>query len=167
MIINLFTRTHNNESLIKDFVDFYKSRVSNIRINIHDMASTDKTVELAKELGCNVRNYSDFFTTKDNWKNGCWKNIPSDTIVICDIDEFIDLTPVIFQNCSLVTTKGFDIEDLNNLTEEKRNTDYDKICIFDPHTIKDMHFERVNCNPQGFIRIGEVQPNLYHLTKFK
>ena len=167
MIINLFTRTFNNELVIQDFIDFYKSRVENIRINIHDMKSTDKTVKIAKENGCNVRNYLDFFNSKDNWKNGCWKNIPTDTVVICDINEFIDLSPTIFYNCSIIKTKGYDITDLKTLSEDTRNTNFDKLCIFDPHVIKDMHYEGSGCNPQGFIRIGEKQPNLYHLIKLK
>ena len=167
MQVNLFTTTYNNESLIKDFVEFYRERVPNIIINVYDINSTDKTVEIAKELKCNVRDYNHFYTCKNIWKNECWKYIPTDCVVICNINEFIDLQPNIFQNCSLVMCKGYDITNIKTLTTDKRNTDFDKICIFDPHVIKNINFDGASCNPQGFIRMGEKQPILYHLTKLK
>ena len=167
MIINLFTRTYNNENIIKEFIEFYRERVPEIIINIYDESSSDKTVEIAKELKCQVRNFKDFFTTIDNWKNECWKYKPTDVVVICNINELIDLQPTIFKNCSIICTKGYDIVDINNLNTESRNPIFDKFCIFDPHVIKEMHYEGSGCNPQGFIRIGEIQPILYHLTKLK
>lgn len=167
MRVDLFTTTYNNESVIEKFINFYKERNSEIKIHVWDEDSTDKTVELATQLGCNVRRYKDFFTTKDLWKNECWKHIPSDCIIVCNINEFIDIIPNIFRNCSIVGTKGYDIASLEELNTQQRNTNFDKYCIFDPRVIKDMHFEGTSCNPQGFARVGELQPNLYHLTKLK
>lgn len=167
MKVNLYTTTYNNGSILKEFIDFYKSRVPDISIYIYDMKSTDDTLEIAKKNNCIIKNFHDFFDSKDNWRNGCWKYLPCDCVVICNINELIDLSPNIFKNCSIVRTKGFDIININILNEEIRNDVYDKFCIFDPHVIKDMHYEGTGCNPQGFIRIGEFQPNLYHLTKLK
>jgi len=165
MQVNLFVLTKNNELELEGFVNFYKSRVPEIIINIFDWDSEDKTVEKAKQLGCKVKIFWEYYNSIDIWKNECWKFIPTDCVVICEIDEFIDLQPNIFKNCSLVKTKGYDIESLDKLTEEKRNDQYDKFCIFDPHVIKNMHYEGNSCNPQGFIKVGEIQPILYHLIK--
>ena len=167
MIANLYTRTFNNESTIESFIDFYRERVPNIIINIFDMDSKDKTVALAKEKKCNVKRSLDFYNEKDIWRNNCWKNIPTDCVIICSINEYIDITPNIFQNCSIVRTKGYDIVNIKELSLDNRNTNFDKYSIFDPHVIKDMHYEGNGCNPQGFIRVGEINPILYHLTKLK
>ncbi len=165
MRISLFTTTHNNESTIKDFVAFYRDRVPEISITIYDQNSYDKTIEIAKELNCTIKHFYDFYTSMDIFKNECWKYIPTECVVLCEIDEYIELSPDLFKNCSLVKTKGYDVESLTNLNEEKRNTDLDKFCIFDPAVIKYMNYEGNSCNPQGYIKVGEKQPNLYHLIK--
>jgi len=167
MIANLYTRTFNNEPTLKEFINFYRSRIPDIRINIWDMDSTDNTVKIAREEKCNVKRYLDFYNTKDLWKNNCWKNMATDCVIIADINEFIDVTPNIFQNCSLVKTKGYDVVSVKELTQDNRNPKFDKFCIFDPHVIKDMHYDGPGCNPQGFLRVGEIYPILYHLTKLK
>lgn len=165
MRINLHTITNNNESIIEKFIDFYKQKSSDIIIYIWDINSTDKTIELAKEKGCIVKNYNDYYSEIDSWKNNCWKNIPTELIIICEIDEFIDLNKDLFYNCSLISTIGYDIDSLDKINEEKRNYNLDKICIFDPTVIKEMHFEGSNCNPQGYIRVGEKKANLYKLCQ--
>jgi hypothetical protein len=166
MRINLFTITYNREDIIGSFIDFYKQRVPNIIINIYDRNSTDKTVEIAKEKECIVKNFDDFYVKKDDWKNNCWKYIPTDSVVICNINEFIDITLDLFNNCSLIQAEGYDIADLGHLEDGVRNNLYDKFCIFDPAVIRDMNFEGSQCNPNGYIQIGEKKPKLYHLTKF-
>jgi len=167
MDVNLYTTTFNNEAVIQQFIDFYKQRIPNIRIYIHDMNSTDDTVQILKDNNCTVRNFSDFFTTKNDWKNGCWKILPCDCAIICNINEFIDIEPDVFGNCTLIRTDGYDITDLTNLTQKQRNINFDKYCIFDPRVIKNMNFEGGQCSPDGFVRIGEKNPKLYHLTKLK
>lgn len=169
MRIHLFTTTYNNEGTLKSFIEFYKNKVPNIIIHITDMRSTDKTIEIAKENECIVNNFYDFYKIKDDWKNQCWKNIPSDCIVICNINDYIELEPLLFNNCSIIQCRGYNVTDLNDLSpkEETRNPDFDKFCIFDPSSIKEMNYEGHNCNPLGFARVGEKNPNLFHLTKLK
>ena len=167
MYINLFTITNNNEKEISDFIDFYKERIPSINIHINDMNSKDKTIEIAKEKGCSVRNFSDFYRTIDDCKNDCWKYKPCDCVVVCMINELIDITPLIFQNATLIMSKGYDVSDIKNLTatEENRNPNYDKICIFDPQSIREMNFDGFSCNPLGFLRFGEKNPIMYNLKK--
>lgn len=165
MRINLFTVTQNNESIISDFIDFYKQRVPNINIFIWDKDSSDRTIEIAKEKECTVKNFSIFYPSLNDWKNNCWKNTPCDCVVIVEINEFVDITPLLFQNSTIIKTKGYDTDNLKELKEDplKRNTDYDKVCIFDPQSIKEMNYDGNNCNPLGFVRIGEKTPILYNL----
>lgn len=167
MQVNLYTTTFNNEATINQFVTFYKERVPDIIIRIHDLGSTDKTKDKAKELGCIVSDFKSFFTSKEEWRNNCWKHIPTDSVVLANIDEYIDITPDLFFNCSLIQSKGYDITDISNLEikEENRNIQYDKFCIFDKSLIKEMNFENGVCNPIGFILIGEKKPIMYHLIK--
>lgn len=170
MRVNLYTTTYNNENLLDWFVSFYKQRVPNIIIRMYDLGSTDLTKSKAEELGCIVNNFKDFYQHKDQWRNECWKNIPGDAVVICNINEYVDITPDLFKNCTLIQAKGYDISSLDDLTiqENSRNYDYDKFCIFDKGTIKEMNYTGgTSCNPVGFVQIGEKRPILYHLTKIK
>lgn len=167
MRINLFTTTLNNEDTIKSFIDFYKERIPNIIITIWDKGSSDKTIEIVKEENCIIKNYNDFYNDYYIWKNNCWKYIPTDTIVLVEIDEYLDIPYEIFNNCTLIQSKGYDIKNLSDLelTDEKRNILYDKFCIFDAQTIREMNFSKDGCNPIGFVLIGEKKPILYHLLK--
>lgn len=167
MRVSLFTTTYNNENLIKDFVKFYKDKVPTITIFIFDKKSTDKTKEIAEKEGCVVRDFYDFYISKDIWKNNCWKHTPCDCVVLCNINEFIDITLDCFNNCSIIQCEGYDIVDLNNLDRKKRNSDFDKFCMFDPGVIREINYDKDSCNPVGFVRIGEKKPILYHLTKLK
>jgi hypothetical protein len=164
MRINLYTTTNNNESTISEWIDFYKSKVPLINIFIWDMYSKDKTVEIAKEKECQIRQFSDFYLKIDDWKNDCWKSKPCDCVVIAMQNEYIELSPLLFKNATIIKSKGYDFTNIKELKEDpsKRNYDYDKICIFDPKAIKQMNFEGFNCNPLGFVRLSEKNPILYH-----
>lgn len=51
----LFTQAFNEEYLLPYMVDFYKSKIGdNIIFNLFDNGSTDKTVEIAKNLGFKI-----------------------------------------------------------------------------------------------------------------
>lgn len=167
MRINLFVTTYNNENIISQFINFYKLRVPNIIINIFDQDSTDRTKEIAEKEGSLVKQYNNIYINKNDWKNNCWKNVPTDCVIICNINEFIDITLDLFNNCSLIQTKGYDISNLKEVNERNRNEQYDKYCIFDTAIIKEMNYDGSQCNPVGFIQVGEKKPNLYHLTKLK
>lgn len=164
MRLHLFTLTLNNSSTIKEFVDFYKKRVPNIVIHITDMGSTDNTLDLIKE-DCLISKFNDRYKNIDDWKNNCWKNIPMDAFIICNTDEFLDLDPLLFNNCTIVKSKGYNsssTEELN-ATDENRNPLYDKYCIFDAGAIKELNFDGPQCNPQGLIKLGEKEVNLFHI----
>jgi len=164
MNISVFTTTCNDEAILPFFIEFYKKRIPDVRFYIWDINSTDQTKDIAIKNNCNIKNFNDLYLTKDQWKNECWKNTGCDCVILCDVNEFIDVDFKIFVNCSIVCTKGYDIDSIQNLNLEKRNHNKDKFCIFDPHVIKEMNYEGDNFYPKGFIRLGTKYPILYHLT---
>lgn len=161
MRIHLFTTTLNNEEVIEGFISYYKSRVPGIVIHIYDMGSTDNT----KNLLLDVIIDKNIYTNLDDFKNRSWKGHPADCIIICDIHDYIELDPLMVNNCSVIKTKGYDIDSINDMQplDENRNPVYDKYCIFDTALIKEINFEGNQINPLGFFKIGEKQPNLFRL----
>lgn len=167
MRINLFTAVKNNESELKNFVEWYKSKVPNINIFVYDCNSTDNSMKKAKELGTITYFMYDQYESKEDWKNECWKHKPCDCVIIVDIDEYLELTPNLFKNSTIIHTKAYRTDTLQNPVQSPENRLYerDKYCIFDPLTIKEMNFEKDNCSPNGFIRVGEIEPIMWILTK--
>lgn len=168
MIVSIFTRTKNNEATLQSWISWYKQHCPIAGIYIYDEDSTDKTLEIAEENKCIIRQYKHRFIDIDDWKNNCWKHVPTDCVVLAEQDEYIDIHFNLFKNCSVVQAKGFNIEDLKHgfdgLDEfQKRNSDLDKYCIFDAGSIRDMNFEKDSCNPVGVFKVGETQANLYRL----
>lgn len=164
MRIHLFTLTYNNEATIEQFIKFYKDQIPNIVIHITDMGSTDNTLNLVKD--CIITKYNDFYKSTDDWKNQCWKYAPADSIIICAVQDYIVIDPLLFNNCTVIQAKGYFTKDLNELlpTEENRNIHGDKYVIFDKQAIKEINFDGNNINPVGYVQIGEKKPNLFNLV---
>lgn len=63
------------------------------RIFVHDMGSTDGTLEIAKSFGATIRNWDTGGKFDDNLntriKNECWLGIDADWVMVLDADEII------------------------------------------------------------------------------
>lgn len=96
-MITIYLIAYNEVVMLPHTVRFYRGRFPGCRIMVYDNFSTDRTKSLAKELGCEVM---DFYTNDKlsdqvflNIKNNCWKTAGTDWVVVCDVDEWLDIWP--------------------------------------------------------------------------
>jgi len=96
MDINIFFVCYNEESLLPHTISHYKKYLPSCKITIYDNESTDRSVELAKSLGCNVISFSsnnmlNGYKLKEI-RNNSWKTVRSGWVIMADMDEFICVT---------------------------------------------------------------------------
>ena len=95
MDVTVYTITFNEELLMQFFIDHYRSRFPRCNIVIFENQSTDRTAEICFRNGCDIRHYDSggklnelgMFTTKNN----CWRDAKTDWVIVCDVDELLDI----------------------------------------------------------------------------
>lgn len=169
MKIETFCLVNNEEKLMPYFMRHY-SQFSDIVLLENN--STDRTIEIAKEMGAEVWTYDRPDEINDQWfmdiKNTCWKDSKADWVIIVDADEFVyhpDLkgllkktdstifTPKLFNMFSekFPTTKGQIYEEVNKGVEGGG-----KMNIFRPSEIKEILYGP-GCHwakPEGNVILG-------------
>jgi hypothetical protein len=90
MQIEVYILANNEEKLMPYLMRHYTQFA---KVIIIESNSTDRTVEIAKSLGAEVRSFEMKDEINDQWftniKNNCWKDSKADWIMIVDADEFI------------------------------------------------------------------------------
>jgi glycosyltransferase involved in cell wall biosynthesis len=96
MNITVYTISFDEEVLMQFMIDHYRFRFPNCNIVVYDNQSTDKTVEICKSNNCEVRYYNSGGKIDDQrkWdtKNNCWRDAKTDWVLVCDVDELLDIT---------------------------------------------------------------------------
>jgi len=92
-MITIYTIAFNEELLLPRMISFYRNRLPNCKIVVYDNQSTDQTAAIARQAGCEVRCTDNKLNERElnNLKNNCWKDAATDWVVVCDIDEWIDV----------------------------------------------------------------------------
>ena len=118
--ISVYSLCWNEGKLLPHFLNHY-SKFAN-KITIFDNESTDNSVDIIKSFDkCKINLISYNSDNKINdfiylgIKNNCWKNDPSEYVVVCDIDEF------------LYTENIFDYLDKNNFYDVFTPNGYDMV----------------------------------------
>jgi glycosyltransferase involved in cell wall biosynthesis len=180
--VQVFGIFWNEQDIIQDFIDWYKLKLPNAKITIIDNESDDKTVEIAKNNGCNViifntNGYMDEKTLME-LRNNIWRYINSEWVIIVDSDEFVDITHDVLNNADWNVAKcvGYEMfgegESIENLLYGCKSEGYSKASVFNKNEIENMNFEAGSHieNPiskEGFkVKFAEDRPNLYH-TKWR
>lgn len=153
MKIEIYTVCFNEEKILPYFLRHYSQYG---KIIIYDNYSTDRSVEIAKEGGAEVRlfdtcgQFDD--TTNVFIKENCWKDSKADWCIIIDLDEFVyhpdlpgflqnvDATiiePIYFDMFSdrFPTTSGQIYEEVKNGHES-----WPKMALLKPSQIKEMNY---------------------------
>jgi len=173
MDINVFLLCYNEEILLPHTISHYKKYLPRCKITVYDNESTDKSVDLARSLGCNVISWSsdnciDDYKYKDI-KNNCWKSVVSGWIIMADMDEFVcvteeELLEEYKRGTSILTLDGLNmigesktifLNDINlqDIYKYKNNIwEYKHICFL-RDKIVDMNYSLGchTCNPFGEI----------------
>jgi hypothetical protein len=180
-----------NEEILIDFtINYYKRQFPGCKITICDNESTDKSVEIAKNHGCEI--YSFAFDNKvidenklASIKNTVWKSATTPWIIICDMDEFLtanqnNIIEEDKKGTTILKTKGYqiygnsqkedlsDIKDsLDKLTRAEYSDAYSKSICFNKTKITDINFHvgAHNVDPKGDVKYSEKVYLLYHYKR--
>jgi glycosyltransferase involved in cell wall biosynthesis len=176
MTFELFCIPYNEEWLLRKMVEWYRKKLEGheLIINVYDNESTDNTVEVAKELGCNVFHFDTGGKLKNqeyiDLCNSVWKNSTADYVIVICTDEFIDIDPEQIKDSTILQCIGYDMVgdgtiEIENLTEGIRNTYQDKSCIFSPRHIKEINYLHGahQCSPTGTVINSTYRPLLCHM----
>lgn len=155
-LLHVFVPTWNEEKIILDFIQWYRSRVPECLITIYDNYSTDNTVDIALDNDCEVR----FFNSGDEMdeqtlmkvRNNCWKDSEAEWCLVVDADELVDVTieklntlsefSVNIFKCDGYEMFGTEEDTIKTLTQGCKSAGYCKPVLF-----KTKHFEEINFAP--------------------
>lgn len=178
-MISVFTVAFNEELQIKFFIDFYRSRFPNCSITIYDNLSTDKTVEIALANNCQVISYDTNNKISDRKyleiKNNCWRISATDWVLVCDVDELLDINQEQLKyedsiGTSIISAEGYNMInmennfDLSSITYGARHESSDKKYLFKSSLIDEINYEP-GChvsNPVGNVILSKTKYKAYH-----
>ena len=177
-MITVYTVAYNEDAFIQFMIDHYRSRFPGCEIVVHDNESTDATVEIAMDNGAEVRSFNTNNQFSDSKhleiKNNCWKNDKTDWVLVCDMDELLDINEKDLKyeeslGYTLIRGEGWNMIDLNDEPIEEivygsRCEPYDKIYLFNKKFISEINYSPGchQCKPEGYINRCNKQYMLYH-----
>lgn len=148
MKVEIFTVVKNGGKLNYLFYDHYSKVFPGCIFNIYDNYSKDNTRTFFARKNCTIRSfhtYTEFNLQK--FKNTVWKNSKADWVLVCDIDEIVEITSDDLQKeeADVIKFKAYQMlrlkpeSTLDKLTYGYRSSGYDKTLMFRP-TISDINF---------------------------
>lgn len=179
-MITVYTIAYNEEVMLPFMIKWYRERFPECKIVVYDNFSTDKTEEIALSNDCQVVKYDSNNQIRDDLyleiKNNCWKTAETDWVLICDVDEFLDIqeSDLINETSTIITSEGWNMIntqpnpnlELKDIKWGTRAKQYDKAYLFNKKFIKEIRYSAGchSCNPSGKIKYSS---NLYKLFHFK
>lgn len=141
--VEVFVLAYNEAFMLPHFMrHVYKH--FRATVTVFDNCSTDDTVKIAKNLGATVRSYNTNNEIRDDEylriKNSAWKNSKADFVLVCDMDEFLEVN----FNCekySIINTKGYDV--LGPQIDSRfgaPNPLFNKVAFFRPNCFKEINY---------------------------
>lgn len=178
-MITVYTIAYNEEILIQFMIDHYRSRFPACRIVIYDNMSTDKTVQIAHANGCEIVQYDTNNQIQDSRyieiKNNCWKDATTDWVLVCDVDELLDINEGQLRvehdlGATIIRSEGYNMVNMENnldiasIRYGLRVTGYDKFCLFNKKAISDIRYDPGchKCAPIGSVIYSQKAYKLYH-----
>jgi len=178
-MITIYTIAFNEEVFIQFMIDHYRERFPNCHIVVYDNESTDNTVAIAKTNGCEVITYctNDQISDKKylEIKNNCWKTAKTDWVLICDMDELLEISEDDLKRedaagNTIIKAEGYNMVnmednlDLANIKYGSRCSPYDKSYCFKRKLIKEINYTPGchHCSPVGLVKSSDKTYLLYH-----
>jgi hypothetical protein len=165
MSIDVFAICYNEEVLLPYFIKHYQSMGANI--TIYDNYSTDNSVAIIKQAGCTYIPYDSNNQIRDDLylsiKNECWKKSKADFVIVCDIDEFLEVD-FDTSKYTIINTQGYDMLGIPPSRFGVKNDMYSKHIMFRPSEFKQIgySFGCHKCAPEGNISGSKETANLLH-----
>jgi glycosyltransferase involved in cell wall biosynthesis len=177
MNLTIIVITFNEEFILPHFIKWYRDRFPDCKIVVYDNESTDSTKNIC--LSTPNLAYIPYYTgnklsdsTYLKIKNNAWKHAQTDWVIVCDADEFLDITPEdLNTNQTLFESKGFNMCNVDNIDDVclikhgVRATQYDKTLLFNRKYIKEINFSAGchSCEPIGDVSKSVISFPLYHM----
>lgn len=178
-MITIYTVAYNEENQLPFLIEFYRLRFPNCEIIVYDNMSTDNTVNIAKTNNCKIISYDTNNQISDRKyleiKNNCWKTSTTDWVLVCDVDELLDINSndLIYENAkgsSIIKSEGYNMvnmegdTDLYSIKYGARHIESDKSYLFNKSYIKEINYQPGChvCNPVGKICYSEKSYKAYH-----
>lgn len=182
--VHVYVLCFNEQILLPKTIKFYRDRFPNCKITIYDNESTDESVNIAKENGCEVITWKSDGINENKYldiKNGCWKESDSEWVIVCDMDEWIevnesDLNEEERKGTTILMTQGYnmigesqkeDLSDLDffNIKKAVPSEEYSKRICFRPKHIQDINYGlgAHKCEPKGSVIFSKKTYHIKHM----
>ncbi len=153
-MVTVYTLTYNEELLIQFMIDHYRERFPGCWIVVNDNMSTDSTVNIARKNGCDViidtkpRKLDEPLT---KIKNSCWKDANTDWVLVCDLDELLDISEAQLKaeekmGTTIIRSEGYNMVamdenlDITGMKYGARDVGHDKNYLFNKKYISDINY---------------------------
>lgn len=173
-LLSIFLITFNEERLLPYTVAYYRERFPGCPITIYDNFSTDRTVEIAKALDCEVKYFYTANKLSDqafiSVKNNCWKGASTPWVIVCDTDEWLDVWPSDLETNATIfhsdTAQMVGTNDEFNPLEITTGVFYPwgKMLCFNRNAIEEINYN-YGCHealPQGDVIFSDKILTMYH-----
>lgn len=178
-MVTIYTLTYNEELLIQFMIDHYRERFPYCKIVFYDNVSTDATVKIAIANDCEVIPYDTHGKIEDcrymEIKNNCWKNAKTDWVLVCDLDELLDINETELKKeedlgTSMVRSDFYDMinmEDTLDIAGMKYGVKSPlpgKCMLFNKKCIREIHYGPGAhiCDPIGTLCYSNKTYKAYH-----
>jgi hypothetical protein len=181
MKITIFATCYNEKEQLPCFVAHYKTRFPECHIVIWDNYSTDGSREIARELGCEIRDYEfpEGFNEyiHQDLKDRSWKESDTDWNCVQDMDELCDIwqSDLVEEDLAGTSHIKFEGYDMINMSDDpdsidlesqwgRRNPMYDKTTFVNRKRLTEINWGIGchTCQPEGQTR-KQIRPyKMFH-----
>lgn len=183
--ITIFLLCYNEELLISFTLKHYKDRFPTAKFVLVDNYSTDRSCEIAKENGMEIRQFESSNCQNEETmmhiRNNIWNDITSGWVIMCDMDEWLEISEKDLINeeekgTTIITTKGYNIIgnskttdlsdiDLFTLNEGMEDNNFSKRILFKVPDVRINFWWGAHiCHPVGNVKYSEKIYNLKHMN---
>lgn len=167
MTIDVFAICFNEQFLLPHFIAHYKAMGANI--TIYDNCSTDNSKQIIKDAGCTLMTYDSGGQIRDDLylgiKNEVWKRSKAEWVIICDLDEFLEINFDI-SKYNIIRTQGYDMIGAPPSQLGCANNMYSKYVMFRPDAFTQIGYQpgchSINPTPNGQVLLSKETAKLLH-----
>lgn len=175
--VEIYSVMKNEAKMLPLYIEHYRSRFPGCIINVFDNHSTDDSVAICLDAGCEVGIFDNYTEPLlQEFKNNIWKESDADWIIVCDIDELLNVSAAdiagLPPQINVIHADYFNMIDPTGKGEDYASLEYgvstypaSKCVMFKREVIKDMNYSigAHSCNPKPVAYYSEPFP-LWHYT---